>query len=148
MGWYKDTRMQLTPSKANIPNVVFMPGLFNETMQLLKDAHEYFYLFGEDDQARINTELKPLYSCEMSRITLRLSSIMAWLMAQRAVISGKITRDSAAQHYALDFQDICAVDNRALHGVLPSYVCFLLDRTLELYERVMRLDEQMRRSIH
>lgn len=134
-----------TPTTNNPPpNVVFMPGVFNETMQLLADAHEYFHQFGEDDQARINEELKTLYSCEMSRITLRLSSIMAWIMVQRAVFTGKIKADEAATQYNLDFQDICRVDNRVLHGVLPSYVCFLLDRSLELYERVLRLDEQFK----
>lgn len=127
-------------------NVLFMPGLFNETMQLLKDAHEYFFLFGEDDQMRIDPSLRSLYSCEMSRITLRLSSIMAWIMAQRAILAGKLPRQEALEKYGLDFRDICAVDNRAMHSVLPSYVCFLLDRTLELYERVARLDEQMRNS--
>jgi regulator of CtrA degradation len=126
------------------PNVLFLPSVFNETMQLLADAHEYFHQFGEDDQARINEELKTLYSCEMSRITLRLSSIMAWIMVQRAVFTGKIKADEAANQYNLDFQDICRVDNRMLHGVLPSYVCFLLDRTLELYERVLRLDGQFK----
>ena len=126
------------------PNVLFMPGVFNETMQLLADAHEYFYRFGDDDQSRIEPNLRTLYSCEMSRITLRLSSIMAWIMAQRAVFTGKIPAQEAAHRYGLDFQDVCRVDNRMLHGVLPSYVCYLLDRSLELYERVLRLDGQMK----
>lgn len=129
-------------------NVMFMPGVFNEAMQLLTDAHEYFHQFGDDDQSRIDTQLKSLYSCEMSRITLRLSAIMAWVMVQRAVFTGKIDPGEAATRYGLDFQDICMVDNRVLHGVLPSYVCFLLDRSLELYERVLRLDEQMKKSLH
>ncbi|MDX1974999.1 MAG: DUF1465 family protein [Rickettsiales bacterium] len=124
-----------------------MPRVFDETMQLLHDAREYFGLFGEDDQTRIATELRTLYSCEMSRITLRLSSIMAWLMVQRAVFSGKITAEEAAGHYGLDFKDVCMVDNRMLHGILPSYVCYLLDRSLELYERVSRLDQQVK-QIH
>jgi regulator of CtrA degradation len=135
-----------TDSKA--PNVLFMPGVFNETMQLLTDAHEYFALFGDDDQNRLSPDLKTLYSCEMSRITLRLSSIMAWIMVQRAVFSGKILPDEAAHRYGLDFQDACSVDNRMLHGVLPSYVCYLLDRSLELYERVLRLDDQAKQSVH
>jgi regulator of CtrA degradation len=88
----------------------------------------------------------------MSRITLRLSSVMAWIMIQRAVFSGKLQAQEAANRYGLDFRDICLVDNRVLHGVLPSYVCLLLDRSLELYERVMRLDdnikEQYSGSIH
>jgi len=132
---------------SSAPNVVFMPGIFNETMQLLNDAHEYFFLFGDDDQKRISPDLKTLYSCEMSRITLRLSSIMAWIMVQRAVFSRKLPADEAADRYGLDFQDVCMVDNRMLHGVLPSYVCYLLDRSYELYERVYRLDGQIR-QIH
>ena len=126
------------------PHVFFMPGVFNETMQLLQDAHEYFHKFGDDDRSRIDGELQSLYSCEMSRITLRLSAIMAWLMVQRAVFNGKIEAEEAAERYGLDFKDICTVDNRMLHGILPSYVCFLLDRSLELYERVLRLDEQFK----
>lgn len=129
------------------PNVLFMPGLFNETLQMLGDAHEYFLLFGEDDQSRLEQDLRTLYACEMSRITLRLSSIMAWIMVQRAVFSGKIQPEDAAVHCRLDFQDACLVDNRMLHGVLPSYVCYLLDRSLELFERVVRLDGQIR-QIH
>ena len=129
---------------SNAPHVMFMPGVFNETMQLLTDAHEYFHMFGDDDQSRIDASLKTLYSCEMSRITLRLSAIMAWIMAQRAVFAGKISPEDAVEKYKLDFKDICLVDNRVLHGVLPSYVCLLLDRSLELYERIYRLDENIR----
>jgi regulator of CtrA degradation len=123
------------------PTVFFMPGVFNETMQLLMDAQEYFSLFGDEDQSQLNGELRTLYSREMSRITLRLSSIMAWLMVQRAIFYGKIPEDDAPR-YSLDFQDACMVDNSVLHGVLPSYVCVLLDRTQELYARVLRLDKQ------
>jgi len=130
---------------SSTPNVLFMPGLFNETMRLLTDAHEYFFLFGDDDQKRLADDMKSLYACEMSRITLRLSSVMAWIMVQRAVFSGKIPAEDAATRYGLDFKDVCMVDNRVLHGVLPSYVCYLLDRSYELYERVQRLDIQFKR---
>ena len=139
-------RKTTAQTTVNSPNVFFMSGVFNEAMQLLMEAHEYFMTFGEEDQQRIDDNLKTLYSCEMSRITLRLSSVMAWLMVQRAVFSGKIDAEEAASRYGLDFKDVCLVDNRMLHGVLPSYVCFLLDRSLELYERVERLDEQAKRT--
>src|SRR6185312_192012 len=143
-GVMTDMRRRVFTSN-NAPNVFLMPGIFNETMQLLTDAHEYFNVFGDDDQQRIESELKTLYSCEMSRITLRLSSIMAWLMVQRAVFTGKIRLEEAVERYGLDFKEVCTVDNRMLHGILPSYVCYLLDRSLELYERVMRLDGQVKR---
>ena len=127
----------------NAPTVVFMPNIFNETMDLLADAREYFHIFGEEDQeAMAEQQLRAMYASEMSRITLRLSSIMAWIIAQRAVVAGKIDAEDAARSHGLDFQEVCLVDGHVLHGVMPPYVCQLLDRTLELYERVNRLDTQ------
>ena len=135
----------LHSSSSNTANVVFMPGIFNETMQLLADAREYFYMFGEEDQEALEeNQLRSLYTSEMSRITLRLSSIMAWIIAQRAVVAGKMNAEDAARHHGLDFQDVCLVESNVLHGVMPPYVCLLLDRTHELYERVRRLDTQYR----
>jgi regulator of CtrA degradation len=81
----------------------------------------------------------------MSRITLRLSTIMAWTIAQRAVHAGKITAEEAITHHGLTYQDACLVDSSVLHGILPTYVCYLLDRSFELYERVARLDGQLRK---
>jgi regulator of CtrA degradation len=130
------------------PQVFFMPGVFNETMSLLTAARDYFQIHGEEDQSQINEYLRAIYASEMSRITLRLSTIMAWTMAQRAVLAGKISQEDAAQHHALGYQDVCSVDSSVLHEVLPSYVCHLLDRSHELYERVSRLDERFRAQIN
>ena len=138
--------MHSSPSAAQTPQVFFMPGVFNETMALLTEARDYFAEYGDDDQKKINEYLRTIYASEMSRITLRLSTIMAWTMAQRAVLSGKLTQEEAATHHGLSYQDVCRVDSSVLHGVLPSYVCHLLDRSHELYERVARLDEQFRQQ--
>lgn len=129
------------------PNIVFMPSVYNDAMNLLLEAQQYFMNFGDDDQTRLEGEIRSLYTREMSRITLRLSCVMSWLLAQRSVVSGKIS-SSDSIHYGLEFQNICCVDNKMLHGILPSYVCYLLDSTLELYERVMRLDYQISTNVH
>ena len=129
------------------PNVLFMPSVYNDAMNLLLDAQEYFMEYGDNDQAQLNEELCSLYTREMSRITLRLSCVMSWILAQRSVVSGKISLEDSA-HYGLEFQVICRVDNKVLHGILPSYVCHLLDSTFELYERVLRLDSQIMPQIH
>lgn len=127
--------------------VLFIPGVFNQTLNMLDEARDYFSQYGEEDQEGIEPHLRALYCSEMTRITLRLSSIMAWIIVQRAVASGKIEAAEAASRYGLDFQDICTVDNRVLHGVMPPYVCSLLDRSLELYERVQRLDDQIKEAV-
>lgn len=138
--------MHHSSSTAQTPQLFFMPGVFNETMSLLTDARDYFAQYGDEDQSQINEYLRAIYASEMSRITLRLSTIMAWTMAQRSVLAGKISQEEAATHHGLSYQDVCRVDSKVLHGVLPSYVCHLLDRSYELYERVARLDEQFRMS--
>lgn len=135
-----------TPKAKVSQNVLFMPSVYNDAMTLLCEAQEYFTEFGNDDQTKMDKGTRSLYACEMSRITLRLSCVMSWLLAQRSVVSGQIAAEQSA-HYGLEFQHICRVDNRMLHGVLPSYVCYLLDSTFELYERVLRLNSQIA-SIH
>jgi hypothetical protein len=129
-------------------NVVFMPSIYNQTMNLLRDAQEYFALFGDEDQQRFgNEDLRNLYNCEMSRITLRLSSVMAWFIARRAVATGQIAAEDQS-HFTLEFQDICRVDTGMMHGLMPPYVCHLLDCSHELYERVLRLDGQQAEAVH
>lgn len=125
-------------------NVLFLPGLYNDTVHLLLEAHEYFQLNGPRDQERITPPLKLVYSCEMSRITMRLSSVMAWLMVQKAVLAGKITPEESTTQYPLDSTDTCLYRNEEATGILPSYMSYLLDESHALYERVHRLDRMMR----
>ena len=126
------------------PQLFFMSGVLSETMQLLTEARDYFQAYSGTDQQNINEYMRAIYASEMSRITLRLSTIMAWTMAQRAVLVGKLSQEEAAEHHALSYPDVCRVDSKVLHGLLPDYVCTLLDRSYNLYERVARLDERFR----
>jgi len=121
--------------------IVFMPSIHNEALDLLHEAQDYFTDFGEIDQEHLEPHIRNIYACEMSRITLRLSCIMAWLLTKRSVANGEIC-EIISEHNALDFQDICMVDTSMLHGILPSYICYLLDESLELYERVLRLNQK------
>lgn len=136
--------------RINIPkeqvsqNVLFMPSVYNDAMNLLHEAQDYFTEYGDEDQVKMDKNIRSIYTCEMSRITLRLSCVMSWLLAQRSVVYGQIDVEQSI-HYGLEFQNICRVDNSVLHGILPSYVCYLLDSTFELYERVLRLDSQITR---
>lgn len=133
-----------TPKEQVSQNVLFMPSVYNDAMTLLCEAQEYFTSYGTDDQKKLDTSTRTVYACEMSRITLRLSCVMSWILAQRGVVAGQIDTEESA-HYGLEFQNICRVDSRVLHGVLPPYVCYLLDSTYELYERVLRLNSQIAR---
>jgi regulator of CtrA degradation len=122
--------------------LLFLPGVFNETLGLLFDAHQYFQERGVEEQTKIAPENQTLFANEMSRVTLRLTSVMAWLMVRRAVYCGRIEEELAADSYRLDARDVCLEEAIGITRALPSYLVYLLDRSLSLYERVMRLDDQ------
>jgi len=122
--------------------VLFMPAVFNETLGLLFDTHHYFEQCGEEEQLRLPDNYRSAYTGEMSRITMRLTSIMAWIMVRKAIHTGKLGEDEAAQKYRLDAADICLTPIPKDVINLPFYIGELAERSRSLYERVHRLDEQ------
>lgn len=121
--------------------VTFLPRVYKDTVALLLRAHEYFSDHGKHAQAEMAPAAKLLYSSEMSRITLRLTSIMAWLTVRKAVFEGSIPPEKAqSSEYSLAFKEACMQDDRDLHDLLPDEMQGLLQETRELYERIHRLD--------
>lgn len=120
--------------------LLFLPGVFNETLSLLFDAHHYFQSRGAEDQATIAPELRSHYSNEMTRVTLRLTSVMAWLMVRRAVYAGRIDEEKAADSYRLDGADICLDQRPDVLAEMPYYLNYLSERSFDVYQRIHRLD--------
>lgn len=124
-------------------NLFFQPRIYNETLNLLLEAHQYFDLHGQEDQINLTDKERTLYCCEMSRITMRLSCVMAWLMTRKAVLAGKISSEEAIAKYRLDCREVCLYQNSAAEPFLPKFVNGMLSRTYSLYQRVARLDDQL-----
>lgn len=121
--------------------LLFVSSMFSETMNLLEEAHAYFSLYGLRSLAGASPIEKMVYSAEMSRITLRLSSVMAWLLARRAECAGEISRVEAAEQFRLAFHDVCLEELPEMQCVLPQAMCSMIDRSLRLYRRAAHLDE-------
>lgn len=120
--------------------LLFLPGVFNETLALLFDAHHYFQSRGIEEQTLLDSQSRPVYASEMTRITMRLTSVMAWIMVRRAIYAGRIEEEKAAHSYRLDGDNICLEHLPEKLSQLPYYLSYLSDRSHELYERVWRLD--------
>lgn len=125
-----------------MPNnqLLFLPGVFNETLSLLFDAHHYFQSRGVEDQATIGETMKLHYANEMTRVTMRLTSVMAWLMVRRAIYAGRIEEEQASDSYRLDGIEICLDHRPDVLANMPYYLNYLSERSLNLYERIHRLD--------
>lgn len=121
-------------------HLLFLPGVFNETLGLLFDAHQYFQSRGLEEQSLIAEEKRSHYAHEMTRVTMRLTSVMAWIMVRRAVYAGRIGEEKAADTYRLDGAEICLENMSEILADMPNYLGYLSERSLQLYERVHRLD--------
>lgn len=120
--------------------LLFLPGVFNETLSLLFDAHHYFQSRGIEDQAVLAEPLRLHYSNEMTRVTMRLTAVMAWLMVRRAVYAGRIDEQKASDNYRLDGSEVCLNHKPDILVEMPYYLNYLSERSLGLYERIHRLD--------
>lgn len=120
--------------------LLFLPGVFNETLGLLFDAHQYFEARAVEEQAVVSPDIRQLYAFEMSRVTARLTSVMAWLLVRRAIHDGRIAEEKAQNDYRLDGADVCLTHAPEALAHLPYYLIYLSEKSLELYERVHRLD--------
>lgn len=125
----------------------FFGKTYDETMSLLLASRDYL----ANAQPADAVGLKPIdrlrVNCEAMRLTSRLTQIMAWLLAQRAVFEGEMPRALAAsEEFRLTADSVCMADTDSNATVLPSRLRELLDQSRRLYVRVARLDELNRRA--
>src|SRR3546814_16267279 len=81
-----------------------------------------------------------LASCEAMRIASQLTQVMAWLLVQKAVHAGEMTREDArAPEFRLAGKSVCAEAAPPVEGTLQPRLAELLERSLSLSLRVARL---------
>ena len=120
---------------------------YDETMALLIEARNYAAYHNEVDQRTMPPTVR-LHACyEALRVTSRLTQVMAWLLAQKAVHAGELTlEESTGDEYALSGGSVCSDPSGAENQELPKGLRSLLERSHQLYTRVLRLDDQVRRN--
>ena len=123
---------------------IYFRGAYDEALDLLVEARNYVR---NDVMAFKYADNPPdpvAMTEETLRLTSRLTQVMAWLMAQRALHDGEIGEDEFIKDkYRVEGQHVCL--KRAIDGMkddLPEGLNDLMDRSYSLYRRVMRLDEQ------
>ena len=123
----------------------FFGKTYGDAVNLLVEARDYLAVFEPDEHGALQPMERLVMCSETLRLTARLTQIMAWLLAQRAVQSGEISREQALAE-PLAALDICMEgENREDNG-LPPRLSDLLGRSRRLYVRVARLDELARQA--
>ena len=128
----------------------FFAKTYDETLGLLVAVRDYVADGEPRDRAMLTPVAGAKLSCEALRVTARLSQIMAWLLAQKAVHAGELSSvELAARNDPLTEIDVCMAEaeSEAL-TFLPARFRELLAHSHRLYIRVARLDEMIRRQLH
>lgn len=123
----------------------FFGKTYGEALDLVLEARDYLAFFEPDERGALPPVERLVMCSETLRLTARLTQIMAWLLAQRAVQCGELSRDAALAE-PLAALDICMDGEDREGGSLPPRLGALLGRSRRLYVRVARLDEMARRG--
>jgi len=112
--------------------------LYVEAMVLADEARSYFDTQGRDDRLALDPIDRVGFSCESLKVTTRLMHVIAWLLTQRAVTAGELSRDQAGETERRlgDAPDT----DRDLFTRLPDAAAGLVRASEELYDRVSRID--------
>ncbi len=127
----QEARTRMTPK--------LIDSLYVEAMLLADEARSYFDRHGRDDRLTLDPIDRVGFSCESLKVTKRLMHVIAWLLTQRAVEAGEISRAQA--HAPARRLGDAAESDPALLDKLPASAVNLVNASRELYARVRRLDE-------
>ena len=126
--------------EARLPlNAKLIASLYTEAMLLADEARSYFDSNGRSDRDSLAPIDRVGFSCESLKVTTRLMHVIAWLLTQRAVESGELSR-AQARRPARRLGEAPDSDE-ALLARLPDSALALVHASRDLYARVKRLDE-------
>ena len=129
------------------PPVTYFDSTLGEAMGLAREAREYLTYQDAADRAGMTARSRLAASCEAMRLTARLTQVVAWLLVQKAVHAGELSREQAAQpRYRLGGQEVCEAAQPITEEPLPDRLRELMARSLQLYRRVARLDAMLDRD--
>lgn len=116
-------------------------GLYVEAMLLADEARGYFEEEGRAQRDALAGLERIGFSCESLRVTTRLMHVIAWLLTQRAVTAGELTLAQAtAPERRLGHAQ---ASDPAIVPMLPDTARQLVLTSIDLYARVLRLDERL-----
>ncbi len=128
-------------------NLALFDRTYAETLALLEEARA-FVAAGHWNDLPSGGMINMLSAREALRVTTRLSQVLAWLLARRAVAEGEIAVEEAAlaEKWRLGASNICRDRSGDAIKELPDTLRRMLERSYRLYVRVARLDELVRRQ--
>jgi regulator of CtrA degradation len=116
--------------------------LYREGMGLIETVALYLDQEGRHESRLLPREASFLYATESMRLTTRLMQIASWLLLQRAVNEGEITRENArAEKEKVQFSATPSERGGPGYDHLPTQLREFIDQGDRLFDRVTQLDK-------
>jgi regulator of CtrA degradation len=123
--------------------VEFFDRTMMEAMALLAETRRYLIDRSEGERKGMPVEQGLAASMESMRLVARLTQVLAWLLTHRAVHAGEMNLIEATRpDRRLGGRELCLNTQGDDDPVMPDELRTLLARSLALYQRIARLDEQ------
>ena len=120
--------------------------LYAEGMGLVEETASYLDGVGRQASKVLPRMASVLYAAESMRLTTRLMQMASWLLLQRAVNNGEMTRDQVLSEKNKVRLDSFNVDRNAPGwNDLPESFRDLIERSLRLQNRIALLDREIYR---
>ena len=119
--------------------------LFREGMTLVEETAAYLDGPGRTESKALTRSSALAYASESMRLTTRLMQLTSWLLLQRAVNEGELTRDEAEREHGrikVSQQDVAS--SPEMFVLLPDTLRSLVDRSLRLQERILMIDADLK----
>jgi regulator of CtrA degradation len=120
--------------------------LFREGMALVEETASYLDGDGRTESRRLSRAGSLTYATESMRLTTRLMQLASWLLLQRAMNDGEMSKEQAAAEKAkVRLGGLSTAQEGAGWDELPQRLKNLIERSTRLQERIRRLDGAMER---
>ncbi len=119
--------------------------LFREGMSLVEATAAYLDGEGRADSRFLDRPVALAYASESMRLTTRLMQLTSWLLLQRAVNEGELSREEAErEHRRVVIAPPESKTDSAVFASLPDTLKSLIERSISLHARIQRLDQDLK----
>ena len=118
--------------------------VFPEGMALVEAAATYLDGDGRKEARKLRPPHSLAYATESMRLTTRLMQLASWLLIRRAVSEGELTPEQAVEEQRKIKLPVTGSEQHARDlGALPARLRELIEQSVKLQERVIRLDQML-----
>lgn len=118
--------------------------LFKDGMSLVEDTASYLDTDGREESKDLTRSGSLTYATESMRLTTRLMQLASWLLLQRAVNEGEMSRDQAKQEKnKVRIDAIRTTADGPNWDELPERLRALVEKSIGLQRRIAHLDNAL-----